>query len=467
MKLFKRLATFVLVSAALLLASAVDTTAAVPRIINYQGRLADNTGAPLTGTYDITFKIYAVASGPGSPLWTETHNAVNVKNGLFTVALGQSVDLSAAYFTDQFRWLGITLSGQPEMSPRTQFAASPYAYVAEVADSIRNGPYVLKTGDTMSGTLNFQQEPSNIAAQIVPIGSTGFLNLYDLSSLTAQLQGNSWGTLLLKNRAGTTEVILDAGGSSGGWLSLLDASGATKIHFNSGAVGDGAVMLPNQAINHNEILDGPGIASNAAYYSQTLNSLGSDLVVITIATPADGYIVLSGKAYFNLYGTTAVNMVTTVISETSGGVYDAPYFEAVGSSGYVNTDINAFTAHPQRVYYKTAGTYTFYLSARQVIGSFGTAIGGFGILTASYFPIAYGAVNAMVSATEAGAFENKTTQVVGNSNLVGATKSQTMYQVDLRELEQKAARLRAEADKAERELAEARLKKPEISQGQK
>jgi hypothetical protein len=60
--------------------------------IAYQGRLADANGNPLSGTFNMTFKLYNVPSS-GSVLWTESWtagNAVNVSTGLFNSYLAAS-----------------------------------------------------------------------------------------------------------------------------------------------------------------------------------------------------------------------------------------------------------------------------------------------------------------------------------------------------------------------------------------
>jgi hypothetical protein len=67
------------------------TLAGTPRRLSYQGRLTDDSGVPLNGTYDITFSIYQFEFDV-TPLWSETHNDVAVANGLFNVLLG-SVNL--------------------------------------------------------------------------------------------------------------------------------------------------------------------------------------------------------------------------------------------------------------------------------------------------------------------------------------------------------------------------------------
>lgn len=57
-----------------------------PRIISYQGRLTDDTGAPLDTVADLTFRIYAEEIG-GSPVWSQTHSDAEITDGLFHVAL--------------------------------------------------------------------------------------------------------------------------------------------------------------------------------------------------------------------------------------------------------------------------------------------------------------------------------------------------------------------------------------------
>ena len=57
--------------------------------VNYQGCLANPDGSPVTdGNYGMTFALYAASSG-GSPVWgPESHAAVPVSGGLFSVGLG-------------------------------------------------------------------------------------------------------------------------------------------------------------------------------------------------------------------------------------------------------------------------------------------------------------------------------------------------------------------------------------------
>jgi hypothetical protein len=101
--------------------------------IAYQGRLADANGNPLTGTYNMIFRLYAVPTG-GAPLWEEQwtgSNGVRVSDGLFNVMLGSlhAIDQSVIAGHDQL-WLGITVGTDDEMTPRVQLGSVPFAMQA-------------------------------------------------------------------------------------------------------------------------------------------------------------------------------------------------------------------------------------------------------------------------------------------------------------------------------------------------
>jgi hypothetical protein len=123
---------FVFVTSFLLISS-VTVSADIPKLINYQGMLTDNSSNPLTGTYDINFKVYNAPSG-GDKRWEETQTDVAVTNGLFNVILGNAtlggIDLD---FSEEY-WLEVTVEGE-QMGERLRFTSVGYAYRALVADS--------------------------------------------------------------------------------------------------------------------------------------------------------------------------------------------------------------------------------------------------------------------------------------------------------------------------------------------
>jgi hypothetical protein len=106
----------------------------------------------------------------------------------------------------------------------------------------------------------------------------------------------------------------------------------------------------------------------------------------------------------------------------------------------------------ERVFFKSAGTYSFVLEGlahpdndldanTSVMNSY---------LTATYVPTSYGAVNTIVAAGDVGTFDK--------ASPIKSESSDQYYQVDLRELELRAAKARAKAVEAERLLLQAQLR---------
>lgn len=101
--------------------------AAVPHLINYQGRLTDKDGKPLDGAYSLSFKIYDVEAG-GTPLWDETHTGVVIQKGVFSVILGGVKNLDLLFDKQYFLEIQI---GSEIMSPRQRITSAAYAIRAE------------------------------------------------------------------------------------------------------------------------------------------------------------------------------------------------------------------------------------------------------------------------------------------------------------------------------------------------
>jgi hypothetical protein len=136
--------------------------------INFQGRLTDASGNPLTGAYNMRFSIYDAASA-GAAVWgPETQNGVNVTNGLFSVLLGSSVPITPAVFDGADRWLQIEVwngTAWEALNPRLPFSSAAYALSAT---GIKPGTTV--RGSNIGGVLVVQHTPSGggeLAAQNV------------------------------------------------------------------------------------------------------------------------------------------------------------------------------------------------------------------------------------------------------------------------------------------------------------
>jgi hypothetical protein len=103
--------------------------AAVPEKMSYQGVLTNASGGVVpNGNYNLTLSLYDTLSG-GSALWTEAQ-LVNVTNGIFNVILGSVVPIQIAFAKPLY--LGVSVAGGQELSPRSLLTASPYSLNAPV-----------------------------------------------------------------------------------------------------------------------------------------------------------------------------------------------------------------------------------------------------------------------------------------------------------------------------------------------
>ncbi len=119
--------------------------AQIPRTIGYQGVLTDASGSAVPdGDYSLTFRLYDVRTG-GSPLWEEGQ-VVAVAKGVFNVMLGSVVPLALPF--DRPYWLGVTVGGGVELSPRIPLTSSGYSFRAASTESIGG----ITAGGDLTGT---------------------------------------------------------------------------------------------------------------------------------------------------------------------------------------------------------------------------------------------------------------------------------------------------------------------------
>ena len=94
---------------------AASAMAQVPHEWIYNGVLFDE-GQLFNGSVSIGVDVFASA-GDEVPLWTETHDSVDVVEGVFFLRLGATEstagDLEPALFTGQTLWVGIVIDGEP------------------------------------------------------------------------------------------------------------------------------------------------------------------------------------------------------------------------------------------------------------------------------------------------------------------------------------------------------------------
>ena len=86
----------------------------VPSLLNYQGKLLDDSGKPVTGSVNLGFDFYRTETA-GIPIVSIPPRNVQVTQGLFNVLL----EVPGPLFDERETWLGLNVNGA-EMTPRMQ-----------------------------------------------------------------------------------------------------------------------------------------------------------------------------------------------------------------------------------------------------------------------------------------------------------------------------------------------------------
>lgn len=123
-----KLASHALVTlAAAMPAAAASDDPLVPERLEVRARLLDASGQPVDASgLAVTFRLWDSAAG-GNELFAEAH-VLEVGGGLLSASLGSIAPLSADLFeTSGELYLGVTVGGDPEMTPRSRLATAPRA----------------------------------------------------------------------------------------------------------------------------------------------------------------------------------------------------------------------------------------------------------------------------------------------------------------------------------------------------
>lgn len=115
--------------------------AAVPSLMNFQGRLSKPDGTPVAnGNYNLQFSLYNALTG-GTLWWQKSVANIPVRNGTFATRLDfgsgfQNGATLASLFGASAVYLEISINGGTPLSPRQQFVSVAYALKA---NSVRDG----------------------------------------------------------------------------------------------------------------------------------------------------------------------------------------------------------------------------------------------------------------------------------------------------------------------------------------
>jgi hypothetical protein len=222
----------------------------VPHYLNYQGVLRDPEGKPMSGLHKMTFRIYDRVSAPlNEAIYMEEHEDVTVRNGQFSVLLGNNTPLPSTLFFGPDTFIGVTVAPFDEMVPRQRFASVPYAVYADHASS-----------------LTRPDGAADLAVYVDPVGKVGI----GTTSPTAQVHiSNTTGaTTTVQINAGGQQLALDA--DSIDTSAPFQVNAATNANVSL-AAGGGLVGIGTTAPNAQLHLK-----SNNPHINLDINAAGGD-----------------------------------------------------------------------------------------------------------------------------------------------------------------------------------------------
>ncbi len=352
--------------------------------------------------------------------------------------------------------------------------------------------YATKDGrvgiDTVNPSAGFDVNTSMHARDTVTIGSLtkpGILNVYTTPNFGPGVQINNYGALggqvmVYDDSSNWYGFLEPDGNGQGGFLAIRRSNGSTGFAvdgnfggtqqpsvnitgsyrsaiFNMNSTADNSVRLPDSSISSAEILDEPGVAKASGSYT-AVPKAGSLVSVMSasLTVPGPGYVMAIATGFAALSGDTIGNVLVGI--EASAATFPTPYYVFGSSNERLSIATNRWSEiHFEKIFpVASAGAYTYYMNAyRGWTGGTGAVYTPY--LTLVYFPTAYGSVAASVPASELAGFTSSRLNPSSTSEVAPGVQVPETYTVDLRELELRAAKARADAEKAERELIEARM----------
>ncbi len=255
----------VLTSCLFALAVVVGTSSvamAVPANITQQGRLLDDGGKPLTGSHTLHFTLYDAASS-GATLWEGEVDVDLGDSGFYSVVLGsESNPLDKSKLQGDEAWLGLSVDGGDEMSPRLQITSVPYALVAGRADSVADGSVTsssLAPGAVTDATISSVAwtKISGVPSDIADGDDDVLGGMSCQAGQVAQFDGTDWVCATAASYDGSNFATSDQMCNGGQVATGIDAAGQLVCADDANDTYDGTdFALSDQACANGQVAVG-------------------------------------------------------------------------------------------------------------------------------------------------------------------------------------------------------------------
>jgi len=314
--------------------------------MNYQGRLLDNAGIPVTGSYNFKVRIYDALTG-GTLKFSEQQNSIAVDDGVYSFLVSTGTSPTGSWDINLWNtpslYLEIEVNGQI-LTPRHLLAATPFAFQANLA---------LTTNNALAlGGISASQFQNNLA-DICAAGKGKWLEiaqkclgigasfpgpaLVNLSTLTASTDLSG----LDLSKADISGIDFGSANFTGSIFkgTKINAPGIKNTNMTN-AVWDSLVIVGVKAFNNN--LTG-SIVSNIDFTGASLSGAIlqgasiADLIGCPASLPAGGYVCNQQKYASGKYIVIGPNMnyseTSLMKNRLNGAGTDTNLFDTVNIAG--------------------------------------------------------------------------------------------------------------------------------------
>ena len=329
----------------------------------YQG-LLNNGASPASGSYDMTFTLFAANTGGVAIAGPVTNSATIVSNGLFTAL----VNLGPGAFIGASNWLEIAVRTNGAgtfntLAPRQQVTPTPYAVTAENVIGLTTQ----SATNITSGTLADARLSSNVALRNASQTFTGqntFSSAVSANTISPASQLTIAGDILMSGGANVYHNFSLTGGNSAGFLYGSYPAFGDGIHlgYNFYADNSGTTHIPNTGGGTSRISVGYGYISLLTGYVNSAPANGltisqngavsmtDNLTTVWDITTQDGYIGVC-----NSDPQAALDMPGTLISRL--GINNSSYWWAGTTTSFTFGFGTSSSDNAAVAYIDTSGNY--------------------------------------------------------------------------------------------------------------
>lgn len=309
----------------------------VPGLINYQGRLMDGTGAPITdASVPMTFMLWDDPLA-GSSLWSESQ-AVAVSGGLYSVLRGDSVPIPASILSGQTVYLEVSVFGET-LSPRQRLTSVPYALRAQSTGSAADS-------DLLDGydAIDFASAFHSHSGADITSGSIGdaFYSCYSDLTTEGYLDNNAASDLLTQSQSdgrytplthSHSGADISAGTVGTDYYSAYDdLSAEGRLDDNDGADLETRAQADARFVNATT-----DSMTGSLTIGQFLTVSGGNIGIGTIPTPTYGIVNSSASAPpfgATLFGSSSQIMGIWSTDQSNSGSLGKAHEGVTGSAGH-------------------------------------------------------------------------------------------------------------------------------------